>query len=168
MALVRRVVIAVCLLVLSGCEKPRDRACRALLVQAADAEAARAYVAPAPRLDAYRAESAARWVRGTVVADADLKADAAALADALERLAGARLRLADGMEALEAKDVPDLVMRAHACIESGCPSLAAAQAVAAAVTERGRADADVTRLVSDLRAKCGGAQPARGGTMGPP
>lgn len=148
----------VCLFLGAGCEKPRDRACRALVVQAADAEAARAYVAPAPRLDAYRAQSAARWIRQSAVEDADLKSDAVALADALDRLAGARLRLAGGLETFQAKDVPDLVMRAHACIESGCASHEAAQGIASAVTERGRADADVTRLVSALRSKCGAGQ----------
>lgn len=171
MPVVRRVLVLVSLLLLAllaGCEKPRDRACRALVLQADDAEAARTYVAPAPRLDAYRAESAARWIRATEVADADLKADASALADALDRLAGARLRLASGMETFGAKDVPELVMRAHACIENACPSLGAAQEIASAVTERGRADADITRLVASLRSKCGGAQSGRGGTIGPP
>lgn len=155
MASVRRAVVLVSVLLASGCEKPRDRACRALVLQAADAEAAQKYVAPAPRLDAHRAQSAARWIRATAVDDADLKADASALADALDRLATARLALADAMQTFEAKDVPELVMRAHACMETSCESLEAARAVANAVTDRARADADVTRLASALRAKCG-------------
>jgi hypothetical protein len=103
--------MAVVILLLAACEKPRDRTCRALVAQADNAENARAYVGAAPRLDAYRAASAARWVRTTATADADLTGDAAALADALDRLADARLRLAEAREALGARDPTELLER---------------------------------------------------------
>jgi hypothetical protein len=97
----------------SGCEKPRDRACRALIIQARNAEAARTTATPDARIAAYRAQSAARWIRSNAVEDRELAAHAHALADALERLADARLRLANASEVLGATDATDLLARAE-------------------------------------------------------
>ena len=96
-----------------GCEKPRERACRSLVIQAKNAEVARTAVAPDARVAAHRAQSAARWVRSNAVEDRDLIADRDALADALEHLADARLRLASATEVLGAADAPDLLARAE-------------------------------------------------------
>lgn len=96
-----------------GCEKPRERACRALVIQAKNAESARSASAADPRVAAYRAQSAARWVRSNAVDDSELKAHANALADALERLADARLRLADASDVLGASDTSDLLARSE-------------------------------------------------------
>lgn len=65
------------------------------------------------RIGAYRAQSAARWVRSNAVQDVELKAHANALADALERLADARLRVLSASEVLGATDAPDLLTRAE-------------------------------------------------------
>lgn len=105
--------IVLCLTAALGCEKPRERACRALVIQAKDAEEARAAPAVDVRLAASRARSAARWLRSNAVEDADLKGEVTALADALDRLADARLRLADATETLGATDAADLVARAE-------------------------------------------------------
>lgn len=231
----------------AGCEKPRERACRALVLQAKNAEDARTAVTPDARMAAHRARSAARWLRMNAVNDAELKKDTEVLADALERLADARFRLATATEVLGATDAADLVARSERliayaaaidtvpsirtkpcpyyepqsliedprCMEyvipSGCvvtgprlvtvayqaercvaaleslidraasPSevkelienlratqswsktlparpveetIAQARAVPTAVADRGRADADITRIVSSLESKC--------------
>lgn len=98
---------------LCACEKPRERACRSLFVQANNADDARVVQTPDPRLAAHRAQSAARWLRSNAVEDADLKKDAEALAAALDRLADARLRLVDASQSLGATDSADLVARAE-------------------------------------------------------
>lgn len=112
----RAMTIAVLLAVAvsaSGCEKPRDRACRALVIQAQNAEAARTAVTPDARIAAYRAQSAARWVKSNAVEDRELAAHAHALVDALERLADVRLRLASASAVLGATDATDLLARAE-------------------------------------------------------
>lgn len=100
----------------SGCEKPRERACRALLIQTKNADAARTTVTPDARIAAYRAQSAARWLRSNALDPAEdraLVADTRALADALDRLADARLRLASASEVLGATDAADVLARAE-------------------------------------------------------
>lgn len=98
---------------IAGCEKPRERACRALLIQAKNADDARTAAAAEPRVAASRARSAARWIRSNAVEDAELKKEASALSDALERLADARVRLADASEVLGAADAAELLARAQ-------------------------------------------------------
>jgi hypothetical protein len=111
---VRLVVIAIAVVLAgAGCEKPRDRACRALLIQAHNAEAARTAGTPDPRYAVYRAQSAARWLRSNVAEDPELAAHARTLADALDRLADARLRLASASEILGTTDPFDLLARAQ-------------------------------------------------------
>jgi hypothetical protein len=97
----------------TGCEKPRERACRSLVLQARNAEAARTAATPDARIAAYRAQSAARWLRSNAVDDTELEAFAAGLADSLDRLADARLRLAKASDALGATDATDLLARAE-------------------------------------------------------
>lgn len=111
-----RAALLFALAALLGCEKPRERACRSLVLQAANAEQARATVTPDPRTAVDRARSAARWLDSNAVEDPDLKNDAHALAGALERLAGARLRLIDASAELGAADAADLVARADRII----------------------------------------------------
>jgi hypothetical protein len=65
----------------TGCEKPRERACRSLVLQARNAEAARTAATPDARIAAYRAQSAARWLRSNAVDDTELEAFAAGLAE---------------------------------------------------------------------------------------
>jgi hypothetical protein len=96
-----------------GCEKPRERACRALVMQAKNADDARTAATPDARIAANRAHSAARWLRSNAVEDAELEADATALADALDRLADARVRVADATDVLGATDATDLLVRSE-------------------------------------------------------
>jgi len=99
---------------LLACEKPRERSCRALLIQANDAEATRASPAPVRNVDANRAKSVARWIRATEVEDEPLHGDAEALASALDRLGDARLRIAAARETLDVEHgLPDLIAKAE-------------------------------------------------------
>jgi hypothetical protein len=97
---------------LLGCESPRERACRSLVLQAHDAEDARTAGALDSRLAERRARSAARWIRTNAVVDPELKADALSLAAALDRLADSRPRLVAPGEALGTTDSADLLARA--------------------------------------------------------
>lgn len=126
------VITALASSLLFACEKPRERACRSLTLQAKDAEAVRTANVGDARVAAYRAQSAARWLRSNAVEDPALKNDAEELAAALDRLAEARRRLDAQAEALGAADVTDLVARAEkiaayenefAKVRSRCPGL---------------------------------------------
>jgi hypothetical protein len=123
-----RAVLLLLLPAVLGCEKPRERACRALSIQAKDAEEARTAATPDPRIAANRARSAARWVRSNAVEDADLKKDAESLAAALDRLADARVRLVDAYEVLGATDTADLVARAER-VNAHVSAIAAASSI---------------------------------------
>jgi hypothetical protein len=124
----RSAALVLLFLLLPGCEKPRERACRSLVVQAKNADDARTAATSDARIAANRARSAARWLRSNAVDDAELKSDAAALADALDRLADARIQIAEASDVLGASDATDLLARservsAYVAASDGVPSL---------------------------------------------